>query len=163
MDDVIDRLAPEHAVAASELAFRSKAHWGYDDAFMQTCRAELTYSPAQLDEHEFIALWRDRQLCGFYALEAIDARQIELEAMFIEPSCIGLGIGRRLFNDATQRAARAGHDEMVIQSDPYAAGFYRGMGARDVGTRESQSVPGRLLPLLVFDITAAPSKRGENS
>ena len=28
--------------AMTELAMRSKAHWGYDDAFMQACRPVLT-------------------------------------------------------------------------------------------------------------------------
>jgi hypothetical protein len=27
--------------ALTALALRSKAHWGYDDAFMEACRAEL--------------------------------------------------------------------------------------------------------------------------
>ena len=35
------------AKALSDLALRSKAHWGYDAAFMAACRAELTVTPAQ--------------------------------------------------------------------------------------------------------------------
>ena len=33
---------PEEAPALTELCLRSKAVWGYDAAFMQACRRELT-------------------------------------------------------------------------------------------------------------------------
>jgi len=32
----------------SNLAFRSKAHWGYSDEFMAACRDELTYSSEKI-------------------------------------------------------------------------------------------------------------------
>ncbi|MEE8545291.1 MAG: hypothetical protein V3T29_05715 [Alphaproteobacteria bacterium] len=38
---------PGEAAALTDLALRSKAHWGYDAAFMAACRAELTVTPAQ--------------------------------------------------------------------------------------------------------------------
>ena len=37
---------------------------------------------------------------------------------------------------------------MTIEADPDAAPFYRRIGARDVGTAPSGSIPGRELPLL---------------
>ena len=36
---------PDEAELLTELCLRSKAVWGYDDAFMRACRAELTLSP----------------------------------------------------------------------------------------------------------------------
>ncbi|MEU4236164.1 hypothetical protein [Actinoplanes sp. NPDC026619] len=36
---------PGEAAALSELARRSKAHWGYDEGFLDACRADLTLSP----------------------------------------------------------------------------------------------------------------------
>ena len=41
---------------------------------------------------------------------------------------------------------------MSIQSDPYAEGFYLAMGAVRVGELESTVTPGRMLPLLRFDL-----------
>ena len=38
---VIRRARPEEAGALSDLAIRSKGHWGYDVAFLASCRAEL--------------------------------------------------------------------------------------------------------------------------
>ena len=31
----------DEAVRLTQLAFDSKRHWGYDDAFMELCRSEL--------------------------------------------------------------------------------------------------------------------------
>ena len=42
------RANPEDAAALTALAFRSKASNGYDRAFMEACRAELTYSAATM-------------------------------------------------------------------------------------------------------------------
>ena len=36
------------AAALSALALRSKAHWGYDAAFLDACRAELTLRDDEL-------------------------------------------------------------------------------------------------------------------
>ena len=48
---------------------------------------------------------------------------------------------------------------MLIHGDPHADAFYRAMGARKIGTRPSESIPGRELPLYNIDLTvpgAAP-------
>ena len=36
----------------------------------------------------------------------------------------------------------------MIQSDPNAEGFYLAAGAKNIGVRESASIPGNQLPLL---------------
>jgi len=33
----------------SDLCFRSKAVWGYDEEFMEACRGELSFEPRDLD------------------------------------------------------------------------------------------------------------------
>lgn len=39
---------PDEAGELTELALRSKAHWGYDEAFMASCREELTVRPSEV-------------------------------------------------------------------------------------------------------------------
>ena len=41
---------------------------------------------------------------------------------------------------------------MVIHGDPHAAAFYEASGAVEIGRVESQSIPGRLLPLYEIDL-----------
>lgn len=133
----------------SELAMRSKAHWGYSPAFMAACREELTYSAAQVEgaDYTFAVAERSGEAVGFYALGKVSAAEVELEALFVEPAHIGTGVGRALLRHAVAKAVRRGADTLVIQGDPNAAAFYEAAGCARVGSRESASVPGRRLPL----------------
>lgn len=137
------------AEAMTELAIRSKAYWGYDDQFMAQCREELTVSPKKIRADNFVYRVAEQQdrLAGFYALEWIDGDRASLEALFVEPNRIRSGHGRRLVGDAIGLARASGVSEILIEGDPHADGFYRGVGAVRIGRRPSGSIPGRWLPL----------------
>jgi hypothetical protein len=74
--------------ALSELAFRSKAYWGYSPAFMASCRRELTVRAEQL-ALTFVKLAfakpAEPSIAGFYALSSPDGKHTELEFLFVEP------------------------------------------------------------------------------
>lgn len=78
-----------------------------------------------------------------------DRRECWLEALFVDPSMIGTGVGRRLFLWSVEAARALGAARMEIASDPGAAAFYRAMGAVDAGEVASGSIPGRKLPRLL--------------
>ncbi|ATQ42795.1 GNAT family N-acetyltransferase [Caulobacter mirabilis] len=69
---------------------------------------------------------------GFYALIPHGADQ-ELDLFFTDNGAQGTGLGRRLFDHMTARARDLGAARVVISSNPEAAGFYRRMGAVDIG------------------------------
>jgi GNAT superfamily N-acetyltransferase len=69
---------------------------------------------------------------GFFALIPHGADQ-ELDLFFTANEAQGTGLGRRLFAAMAQRARALGAACVVITSNPEAAGFYRRMGAVDVG------------------------------
>ncbi len=151
-DFAIRPARPDEAAALSALALRSKGHWGYDAAFLAACRAELTFSPDDLiDALTFVADAPDGP-AGFYRLLVQENGVAELDDLFVDPAFIGRGVGKRLWQHAVAQAAALGCTEMTIQSDPFAEGFYRAMGAERVGERESGSVPGRMLPLLQYGL-----------
>jgi GNAT superfamily N-acetyltransferase len=135
----------EEAPALSDLALRSKGYWGYDAAFLEACRAELTITPEQAAAAR-VARDGD-EVVGFQLLD-----DGELVMLFVEPSAIGRGVGRTLLDDARQDAANRGWATLRIESDPGAEGFYLAHGARRVGTVPSGSVAGRELPLLELPI-----------
>jgi len=142
----------EEAPGLTSLAFRSKAHWGYSSDFMAACRQELTVSPDRVesDRYRYFVAVDGESMLGFYALEHRSDGDCELEALFVEPACIGSGVGRALIDHAKRMASTVGATRLIIQGDPHAAGFYIGAGGRQTGERESDSVPGRFLP--VFEI-----------
>ena len=145
---------PQEAELLSGLAIRSKAHWGYSQDFLDACRAELTVDSSRLgtDDYQCFAALEGDLIVGFYTLEAVSAGIYELEALFVSPEHIGSGIGSLLIRHAVSRLSERGAERLLIQGDPNATDFYIAMGARQTGTRESQSVPGRSLPLFEIDI-----------
>jgi GNAT superfamily N-acetyltransferase len=141
---------PSDATDLSELAFCSKAHWGYPVEFMQACRRELTVTSDSIASNEIqtVVAVIQQDIAGFYTLEGLADTCIELGALFVEPKYIGQGIGRQLMTRAKAHAARFGAHTMTIQGDPHALEFYRAAGASVIGEMESGSIPGRFLPLL---------------
>jgi GNAT superfamily N-acetyltransferase len=143
--------APGEAAALTDLARRSKRHWGYDDAFIDAVRAELTVSEEQISGGRVFVLERERRIIGFYGLHR-DPPTADLTWMFVDPDTIGRGHGRRLWEHAVGTARALGYREIVIESDPYAEGFYRSMGARREGESPSRLIPGRVLPFLRYSL-----------
>ena len=138
------------ASVLSELAMRSKGHWGYDAAFLAACRGDLALSPEDIATSAVYISDVDGRPEGYYRLLPLDESAVDLDAFFVEPSAIGRGVGGRLWQHAVATATKLGYSELVMQSDPHAEGFYLAMGAQRDGTSESTVMPGRMLPLLRF-------------
>jgi GNAT superfamily N-acetyltransferase len=146
----------------SALAVRSKAHWGYDEAFMAACADELAVPESALAS-EVVRLCEGKgaRIAGFYRLERCTgsasgmgsaAGPAEIEGFFVDPRFIGRGVGRVLWNDLLRQALAHGISGIICQSDLNAAGFYESMGMRRTGMRPSASIPDRELPVLELEI-----------
>ena len=143
----IRRARPADAAALSGLAYDSKASWGYDEAFMAACRAELTVSGADLEAHKAFVVTRGDAHLGFYMLK-MDGPCAEVWDFFMAAEAMGSGLGGRLWRHLEATARRCGAARIGVDSDPNAEGFYRKMGLRRCGEAPSLSIPGRLLPRL---------------
>ncbi len=135
----------------SDLAFRSKAYWGYSAEFMEACREELTYTDIDIENWSVIVV-ENQRVEGFYALVPLSDTEVELEALFVEPDAIGQGYGRALISHAKTTAKAMGAKTMIIQGDPNATPFYQAIGGKLTGERESASIPGRFLPTFELDL-----------
>ena len=139
---------PEEADALSVLALRSKAHWGYSDAEMAAFAPELALSAAAVTELRAHVAEERGHIVGFYTLRSpdADAAEAELVHLFVDPPCLGRGVGAALFRHACEQARAANVRRLVIESDPNAIGFYAAMGARLARLTPSR-VAGRMLPV----------------
>jgi GNAT superfamily N-acetyltransferase len=141
----IRRARLSEAGELSDLALRSKAHWGYDAAFMAACRAELTIQPAAIEAGEVWVAEAGEALVG--VLEIIPKEpDAELRLIFIAPERIGQGFGAMLWDHAEARARAYQAQGIALDADPNSVGFYERMGMRIVGESPSGSIPGRMLP-----------------
>ena len=151
---IIRTARPGEAAALTALGLRSKAHWGYDAAFMARVAVELRWDEADLRSMLVHVAERDGQVLGFSAVNpATDPP--ELDALFVEPAAMGAGVGRALLAASRAAAAAGGIGELAIDSDPQAEPFYLREGARRAGEVRSPST-GRMLPRLVITCPAPP-------
>lgn len=150
----IRQVEASEAHLISELAIRSKAHWGYDKEFMASCVDELSHSREQVsdDQYRYYLAEQSGEVLGFYKLANLYQQAILLEALFIDPASIGQGVGRALFVHAKQIAIECGGTALEAQSDPYAESFYLAMGATATGRQESGSIAGRYLPMIRLEL-----------
>lgn len=112
---------------------RSLAHWGHDIAF-----PDLVASVAEQDAVTPDYVRRGEVWClddaggdtvGFYGILPRED-DVDLTYMFLAPTAIGRGNGRRLWAHAVGRARATGRPRLRIVSDPEAVAFYTAMGAR---------------------------------
>src|SRR5689334_1223256 len=95
----------EEAAALTDVALRSKAHWGYDAAFMDACRADLTISGDDIRQGLVFVLEEAERLIGFYALWGT-GDDLLLTDLFVVPERIGRGHGCQLWEHAVETARR---------------------------------------------------------
>ena len=128
--------AVDEASVLTQIALNAKRYWGYPEHWIKHWEADLTISPDFIrDNHVYVAE-RDGEVRGFYAL-IVSGEKAELDHLWVTPTSIGTGIGKELFLDAMERAAALAVRDVEINSDPNAAGFYRRMGAKQVGEIDS--------------------------
>lgn len=150
----IRKAMPEESETITQLALRSKAHWGYDETFIVQCKHALTVTPRDLENKSmyFEVCELNGVVAGFYGLEFINAVTAELTYLFVEPTNIGLGIGGKLFDAAIKNVKKRGVASLDILSDPEAKGFYLAKGARFVEYRQSDAIENRQIPFLTYSI-----------
>jgi GNAT superfamily N-acetyltransferase len=135
----------------SDLCMRSKAVWGYNQQFMQACRKELSFDLNDLRSTQVAVAEVSANLVGVVQVK-ITKNEADLLKLFVEPEVLRCGIGRVLFNWATGVARDMAAVRLIIEADPDAAPFYRRVGAYDIGSSPSRSIPGRMLPKLALDL-----------
>lgn len=146
----------DDCTALTRLALASKAHWGYDEDFMQACVPALTITADLLAAHHIViaeslpheeSTTRPTPL-GFYALSKARP-EAQVECCFVDPAAIGSGVGGLLWRDLEAFARAHGVTRLTLAADPNAVGFYRHMGMEEAGFEPSEVFgPERPLPVL---------------
>jgi GNAT superfamily N-acetyltransferase len=145
---------PGESESLSALCVRSKAHWGYDAAFMAKSAVALSVSEADIVAGRVLVAVDDGGRTIGVASVAPEGETADLDLMFVDPPSIGRGAGRVLFEAAATLARRLDARRLTILADPNAAAFYERMGARFLRNAPSDAIPGRTLPLYEYDLSS---------
>jgi len=146
----IRQARPDECGLLTEVAMRSKAHWGYNAEFMTKVRADLEVIPEKFMPGFHVYVLEDAGIIGFYSLRPVDAETIILEDLFIEPKHIGSGFGKLLWEHSLAVAGSLGYRKLTLISDPYAENFYAHLGAVRIGEAESNALAARMLPVMEY-------------
>lgn len=133
---MIRRATPEEASTLTTIALEAKRYWGYPEHWIKHWESDLTISADFIREHHVYVAEVEGEIRGFYAL-CVTGDSAELEHLWVTPASIGTGVGKELFLDAMEKAAALAVRDVEISSDPNAAGFYKRMGATQIGEVES--------------------------
>lgn len=143
---------PDEEATLTALCLRSKAHWGYDAAFLDASRTALAIDAAMIPR-TLVAETETGIVCGIAAAEPLDGEgTFDLARLFVEPRAIGGHVGSALFAAVVERIRAEGAKRLMILADPHATGFYERLGAVRIGEAPSESIPGRSLPLFAYRI-----------
>lgn len=153
---IIRKANLNEATLLRDLSVRSKAFWGYDDAFMRDAVDDLTLNPKHI-ESDLVYLCEDGdRVLGYYAFSIEDGP--EMIALFVEPDFIGKGIGSNLWKHSLNVARDHGWNKFKVVADPFAAEkFYLRVGCKQVGEYQSPVRKDRKLPLLEFSLGESAS------
>lgn len=144
--------APGEGRFLSDLALRSKAHWGYSRDFIEKCRGPLTVTEDFVRECTVFVLEHEHRIAGFYGMLR-EGRDAVLEFFFVDPDAIGQGVGRKLWQHAIESARTLQARHLLVDADPNAERFYTEMGAERIGDVASEVDPNRRLPLMRYPIS----------
>lgn len=155
MTTEIRRAGLHEAMALTKLSLRAKQSNGYDDAFMDACRAELTVTAASMAEGEYWAAYQADVICGCMCItEDKQSRDGEIHAFFIDPDRQRQGIGKLLWEKAVERAHAKGLVKLHLDADPFAVPFYQAMGFEIVGETPSGSIKERMIPYMEMQLAS---------
>ena len=149
---MIRPVSADEANALTKIAHDAKRYWGYPEHWIEHWESDLTITSDFIRNNHVYVVESNGEVQGFYAL-CVTGSKAELEHMWVTPAFIGTGIGKELFLDAMERAANLNLAGFQLTADPNAAGFYKRMGAEQIGEvgSEIEGQP-RILPRMKIDI-----------
>ncbi len=153
--------------AMNKLMRKSKGFWGYDRDFMDQFMRLFQIAEPQLETSQIQLLYGDAVLVGFYSLRVDADNGLELDHFFVDPDCMGAGIGKIMWSHMIATTRSLGQEELTLWSDPNADGFYEKMGCVKIGEKKSPMMPNRhpaiykyvLSPLIFRKATESDLKR----
>jgi GNAT superfamily N-acetyltransferase len=136
-----------------EIMIAAKAHWGYDIAWVRSWVESGAFSVPAASDSEVLVADIEGRVAGWAQLVPRDDVGW-LEDLWVDPTSMGMGIGRALFARSVVHARELGLRRLEWEAEPRSVGFYTRMGGRYL--RDSATVEwGRVLPIMCLDLTAS--------
>ncbi len=147
----IAKASPKDTKLLVSLEIRSESYWSYSKDFMDRFKEVYLITEEFVSNNTTYILKEDDMIIGFYGLLQNDDED-SLEYLFIEPSYIGKGYGKILWNHALEECKKLGIKEFTIITSPDARGFYLRLGATIHSQVDSLISMGNKTPKLIYKL-----------
>ena len=108
-------------------------YWSRPPEYLAAAAELMSLSPQDLRQDDAWVALVDGEVGGFYRISKT-GEGAEIEEFHVEPRLIGLGVGRAMFEHATQRGRLAKARWLTWSTDRNALGFYIAMGGEVTGS-----------------------------
>lgn len=150
---IVVRLAKQEEIEfLTQESFRAKASWGYPDTWLKIWTDELTVTQEMISDWITFVIEVDGLVVGCWARSPIQSETTSPGVLFVAPEHHGKGYGRLLAEAVKNEAKRRGLKFFTLEADANAAPFYEKVGGKQIGTQPSLLIPGRVLPIIRFDL-----------
>ena len=129
VDFIIRRATADDLPAINALIQASSTYHGEYRPMLAT----YAVSSAQVERDQMYLAEQGRNIVGLYSLTL--GEEPELDLMFVADRLQGSGLGRALITHLKETAWRLGVREIKIVSHPPSVGFYKRVGAMEVGVK----------------------------
>ena len=150
----------EDSEILTRISFESKAYWNYPEEYFEIWKNELTISADYILNNGVFVYENGKSIIGYYSLVNLEQnlefsgvvikKGFWLDHMFIDPQCIGKGIGTKLFDHFKERCITQNIQQVGILADPNTRGFYEKMGCKYIREYPS-AIKGRTTSLLEYN------------
>lgn len=140
---------PKDTNFLANLEIRSESYWGYSSDFMDRFKEIYLITEEFILDNPTYILKDGETIIGFYGI-LLNSDEASLEYLFVEPTYIGKGYGKMLWNHALEECKKLGIREFTIITSPDAREFYLKLGATVYSQVDSLISKGNKTPKLIY-------------
>jgi len=127
------------------ISVKSKAYWGYPEAWIEKWLDELTLNDEKLSKQNVLVIENENKIVGFSSIVE-NNENYEIVHLWLLPAYIGKGLGKKLLAKTIESFVKT-DKEIIVVADPNAVPFYQSQGF--VIFDKVESFPkGRFLPVM---------------
>jgi len=150
-DMIFEKATAADCQDLSDVAIRSKRHWGYSKEAMELWNQNLTMTEEFLDSHTVIKATLEDDIVGFFALEEIQPTT-RIAQYWIDTPYMRKGYGSVMYDYLRNYLKDRNVEKITLVMDPNGLAFFERKGAKILNKIEHK-VKNKFLYIVEIPVT----------